>query len=168
MRRQMLVVALVLALSVSLRGAPLPFSTVSIGGFAVDLALFVGYLYLARSLFRLPFAINVAVRRLRHAREYYGVGEPGALFDGFYRGFLDHNRFQSGPLALFDRAGLLFFVWHASTPGLGEFLMGLGGPLGVLVMLIVYLYRGNFALLLDDPFESRGFLNAPNLRLPQD
>lgn len=168
--RQVGAVLLMLALTSSGYGYALPFDTSNPVRFGVSAVLFVGYLYAARSLFRLPFAVQLAVRRYRHAKQHYNLAGRAALLDGFYRGFLDRRRWQSGVLAVVDRLLLLLIVLMACLPVIGGLLVNLGGLLGAAVMLLLFIYTGRFALLVDDGMsdDSNPFGNIPNLRRPSD
>lgn len=146
-----------------------PFDTATPTAFGASVVLFVAYVYLARTLFRLPFAVRMAMRRYRHARANYQLGTNAALFDSFYRGFLDRRRWDTGVLAVLDRLVLLVIVLLACIPGLGALLVLAGGGLGVLMLLFVYIYTGRFALLVGDGAdEGSPFRNVPNLRRPDD
>jgi hypothetical protein len=163
-------VLLVLAVAGGGYGYPLPFETANVVRFGVSAGLFVGYLYFARSLFRLPFALQMTARRYRHARQHYNLDRRAALFDGFYRGFLDRRRWGTGVLAVLDRLVLLVIVLIACLPVVGRLLVDLLGLLGAAVMLVVFIYTGRFALLVDDGMgdDENPFGDIPNLRRPSD
>jgi hypothetical protein len=105
---------------------------------------------LTRSLVRLPFALVITIRRARKASVQYGLNRRESLRDGFVRGFLDTRRWSVAPLDLIDRLAMVGWTLLATTPYLGLFLVRFGGILGVVLMLVVYLFRGNFSLLLED------------------
>lgn len=145
-----------------LRGYVIPVDTTSVQGFATSTILFTGYVYGARTLFRLPFSVGPMLTRTRHARANHQMGWLPALFDGFYRGFLDHRRWERGQLAVLDRLMLLVIVWVSTVPVLGAILVNLGGLVGLCLMLLVYMVAGNFAFLLDDPDRSPLLSRPPN------
>lgn len=115
-----------------------------------SLALFIGYLYLTRTLFRLPFAVVIVIRRTRYAHQHYQLSWRESLSDGFTRGVLDRRRWTTGTLALLDRLALLAFTVFSAQPGTGMIWVMLLGMIGILVMLIVYLTSGTFNFLLGD------------------
>lgn len=146
-----------------------PLNTATLPDFAGSVVLFASYLYFMRTLFRLPFAVRMAIRRYRHARRHYNLEQSAALFDSYYRGFLDRRRWATGPLAIIDRLVAVGIVLVACTPS-GGLWVSLGGTLGVITLLITYIYSGRFALLLDDGAPDGGGLlrDVPSLRRPQD
>jgi hypothetical protein len=146
-------VLLTLALAYVGLGRDLPFDTSAILPFAASLLFFVGYLYLTRSLLRLPFALVITIRRARKASQQYGLNRRESLRDGFVRGFLDTRRWTVTPLVLIDHLGVVGFTLLATIPYLGVFLVRFGGLLGIAVMLILYLFRGNFSFLLEDSLQ---------------
>jgi hypothetical protein len=151
-------------------GRDLPFDTVGVVPLVSSLIVFVGYLYLARSLVRLPFALVITVRRARHAAQQYGLNRRESLRDGFVRGFLDTRRWTVAPLVTIDRLAVVGFTLLATIPYLGAFVVRLGGLLGIAVMLILYLFRGSFSFLLDDSLrrESRWTNALPFLKTRDD
>jgi hypothetical protein len=151
----MLTVMFTLVLGTTALGRALPFATHAPIPFAIDLTLFVGYLYFVGTLFRLPFALVITVRRARHAQQRYGLSRRESLRDGFARGFLDRRRWYVGQLAMLDRFALIAITLWATTPYLGVFLVKRGGLLGILLMLIVYLTTGTFSFLLSDTPDAR-------------
>ncbi len=150
-------------------GYTTPLNTASLPEFASSLIVFASYIYFMRTLFRLPFAIQMATRRYRHARRNYELERSAALFDSYYHGFLDRRRWATGPLAIIDRLVAVGIVLLACGPG-GGLWMSLGGALGVMTLLITYIYTGRFALLLDDGTSDSNRLlrDVPSLRRPQD
>jgi hypothetical protein len=148
--RTALAVIVILTLANAGLGRDLPFATNALVPFLVDLVLFVGYLYLARTLFRLPFALLIAVRRARLAQVRYGLSLRESLRDGIVRGFLERRRWNVGQLALLDRLALFLITLESTTPMSGVLLVKLGGIFGLALMLIIYLMTGTFSLLLDD------------------
>ena len=151
--RTLLAIALTLALTSIGLGRELPFDTSAIVPFAASLFLFVGYLYLTRSLVRLPFALVITFRRSRRAKEQYGLNRRESLRDGFVRGFLDTRRWTVAPLALIDRLAAVGLTILATIPYLGVFLLRIGGLLGITMMLVLYLFRGSFSFLLEDSLQ---------------
>ncbi len=155
--RTLLAVAFTLTFTYAGLGRALPFET---GGFALlaaGVTLFAAYLYLARTLVRLPLAIVIMIRRTRYARRHYGLNGRESLRDGFARGFLDMRRWTVGSLALIDRLALVGFTLAATTPSIGRALVLLGGFGGLALLLILYLVRGTFSGLVDDG-AGRGWL----------
>jgi hypothetical protein len=136
-------------------GRDLPFDIHDLPSLVIGITLFIGYLYLTRTLFRLPFALTITYRRMKYARQHYSLNRREALRDGFYRGFLDRRRWSVTPLALYDRLALLTFTLMATTPLLGALLVGIGGIMGLVAMLVIYLYSGTFNFLLGEAVEQR-------------
>jgi hypothetical protein len=157
-------VALMLVLTHFAFGYPLPFDTANPTAFVTDLSLFVGYIYLSRTLVRLPIAFVISIRGARESHQRHGMNWRDSLFDGFYRGFLDRRRWAVGQLARLDRLALLLMVMGSLTPGLGLFLRTLGGLIGLALMLVVYLMTGTFSFLLDDSRSGEGRLPFLNIR----
>src|SRR5215813_5263694 len=125
--RTLLAITLMLTFAAVGLGRDLPFDTNSLISFAESLVLFLGYLYLSRSLVRLPFALVIMVRRARRARTQYGLNGRESLRDGFVRGFLDTRRWTVAPLATIDRGVVVGLTLLSTTPYLGLFLIRLGG-----------------------------------------
>lgn len=148
--RTVLAVILTLTLASLGLGRELPLDASGLLSLVASLTLFLGYLYLFRTLVRLPFAVVITLRRTRYAREQYGLNQRESLRDGFARGFLDTRRWSVMPFALIDRLSVFAIASLATTPFLGAFLVRLGGLLGVALMLILYLFRGTFSFLVDD------------------
>jgi len=146
-------------------GYPLPFRTDSPQQFVVDVALFGGWLYLARTLVRLPIAIALLIRFSRQARQRRGMNRRESILDGFYRGFLDRRRWAVGHLALLDRIALLGAAWLAVTPYLGALVVNLGGLVGIALLLVVYLIGGTFTFLVDDSPDGSNRLTLPFLNI---
>ena len=151
--RTLVAVALALTLASAGLGRDLPLDTVGLMPLVSSLILFTGYLYLTRSLVRLPFALVIAIRRARRASLQYGLNQRESLRDGFVRGFLDTRRWTVAPLASIDRLAVVGFTLLATIPYLGVFLVRFAGLLGIALMLMLYLFRGNFSLLLEDSLQ---------------
>jgi hypothetical protein len=150
----LLAIILTLTLAYSGLGRELPLDTSAPLPFAASLMLFAGYLYLARSLVRLPFALVITLRRARFARRKHGLDRRESLRDGFVRGFLDARRWTVAPLVSIDRLALVGLTLLATTPYLGLFLVRFGGLLGILLLLILYLFRGTFSFLIADSLQA--------------
>jgi hypothetical protein len=152
--RTLLAIVLTLTLAYIGLGRDLPLDTSAPLPFAASLILFVGYLYLLRSLVRLPFALVITVRRARFARRKHSLDWRESLRDGFVRGFLDTRRWTVAPLASIDRLAVVGLTLLATTPYLGLFLVRFGGLLGILMLLILYLFRGTFSFLVADSLQT--------------
>jgi len=148
--RSVIAIALTLTFAHAGLGRDLPFDASPPLPFLASLLLFTGYLYLMRSLVRLPFALVITVRRTRHAYLQHGLDRRESLRDGFVRGFLDTRRWTVPPLASIDRLSVVGFTLLATTPYLGLFAVRLGGLIGIGFLLLLYLFRGTFSLLVDD------------------
>ncbi len=148
-----LAVALAFALAYVGLGRDLPFDTSAILPLAGSLLLFTSYLYLTRSLVRLPFALVITISRARKASQQYGLNRRESLRDGFVRGFLDTRRWTVAPLVSIDRLAVVGFTLLATIPYLGVLLVRFGGLLGIAVMLMLYLFRGSFSFLLEDSLQ---------------
>lgn len=159
-------VALTLTFASAGLGRPLPLNDSTGLALLTSLLLLWGYLYLCRTLLRLPFALVITFRRARHARRQYQLNRWESVQDGVIRGFLDTRRWSVGPLALVDRLGVCGFTLLATTPGLGNLLLQLGGLIGILLLLLLYAFRGSFALLVEDHLDQPGRAERPffNLR----
>ena len=144
-------------------GRPLPFDTSNGIELISSAALFVGYLYLMRTLIRLPIAAIITVRRTRYARHQYKLSNIESLRDGYTRGFMDTRRWTVEPLALVDRVMICIASLLATIPGLGGFLVTLGGFIGIALLLVLYLMRGTFSWLVADRLESSV---QPSLNIP--
>jgi hypothetical protein len=168
--RTLLAVALTLTLTYAGLGRELPLDTTALVPFTSSLLLFVSYLYLMRSLIRLPFALVITIRQMRHARSHYGLDGRASLRDGFVRGFLDTRRWTVPPLASIDRLAVVGLTLLSTTPYLGTFLIRLGGLVGIVLMLLLYLFRGRFSFLVEDSLqtESRWTSGLPFLKTRDD
>ncbi len=170
MIRQGIAAVLVMALANGLYGYPPPVDLSSLGGAVMSVTVFVGYLYLVRSLVRLPLAITGFRSRYRHARETYGLERNGALADGFLRGFMDRRRWDNPTLATLERALFMLAVWWACQPDNVAMARGIG-VLGVLLLVFLYMGAGSYRGLVDDGIAPPGRRlpgNIPNLRRPPD
>jgi hypothetical protein len=152
--RTILAVLLTLTLVHIGLGRDLPLDTSASMPFVESVILFIGYLYLARTLVRLPFALVITVRRTRYALQKHGLGWRDSLRDGFTRGFLDARRWTVPPLASIDRLAVIGLTLLATTPYLGIFLVRLVGLVGMILLIILYLFRGTFGLLVEDKVKS--------------
>ncbi len=159
-------VALMLAFAAIGLGRPLPLNDASGLTLLISLLQLWGYLYLCRTLLRLPFALVITARRFRQARRQYQLNRRESLQDGLIRSFLDTRRWAVGTLATVDRLGVCAFTLLATTPGVGYFLLQLGGLVGILLLLLLYAFRGSFALLVEDQLDQprRGERPFFNLR----
>ncbi len=135
-------------------GRVLPFETTDTITLISQVALFASYLYLMRTLVRLPFALVITVRRTRHALRQYKLSRMESLHDGYTRGFLDTRRWTVQPLSLVDRITVCCVTLLATLPGLGQFLVTIGGLIGIALLLIIYLMRGTFSWLVADHFST--------------
>lgn len=135
-------------------GRVLPFDTTNPITLISQVALFASYLYLMRTLVRLPFALVITVRRTRHAIRQYKLGRMESLRDGYTRGFLDTRRWTVQPLSLIDRITVCCVTLLATIAGLGQFLVTIGGLIGIALLLVLYLMRGTFSWLVADQFTS--------------
>ncbi len=133
---------------------PLPIDFSGVLPILRSLALFIGYLYLMRTLFRLPFAVVIVIRRTRYAQQHYQLSWRESLSDGFTRGVLDRRRWTKGTLALLDRLALLAFIVVSAHPRTGILWVTLLGMIGILMMVIAYLISGTFNFLLGDGHEA--------------
>lgn len=124
--------------------------------------LFAGYLYAMRTVARLPFALFITFRRIRYAQRQYGLTRRESWREGYVRGFMDTRRWTVGPLALVDRLTVFGATLLATTPGLGNVLLALGGLVGLALMLVLYLLRGAFSWLVEDDL-GRGVKQTANL-----
>ncbi len=163
--RTLFAIAIIFVLTTLAFRYPLPFAADSPQRFLTDLLLFIGYVYLARTLVRLPIALMLMVRFTLHSRRRRGMGRWESVLDGYYRGFLDHRRWTVGQLALLDRLALLGIVWLSVTPAIGTLLVKIGGLVGLALMLIVYLIGGTFSFLLDDSRDGEGRVSLPFLNI---
>lgn len=143
-------------------GREVPLDGSGVVPLAISVAFLTGYFYLLRTLLRLPVALINTFQRSRHARRKYGLSWRESLRDGYVRAFLDTRRWTVGPLALFDRLAVFAFAMLACTPGLAALLLRLGGLIGLALMLTVYLLRGSFAWLVDEPPRADG-VSRPSL-----
>ena len=135
-------------------GRDLPFDSSNAVTLIGDAALFIGYLYLIRTLARLPVAIVITIRRTRYARSQYKLHGMESLRDGYTRGFLDTRRWTVGSLAVVDRVTVCIATLLATIPGLGQLLVTLGGFVGIALLLVLYLMRGTFSWLVADRLDS--------------
>jgi hypothetical protein len=152
--RTLVAVILTLAFAHLGLGRDIPFDTSNAVTFISDVALFASYLYLIRTLIRLPVAIVITVRRTRYAQQQYKLRGLESLRDGYTRGFLDTRRWTVGSLALVDRVTVCVSALLATIPGLGRFITSLGGLIGIALLLVLYLMRGTFSWLVADRIDS--------------
>lgn len=166
--RTAIAVLLALAFAYMGLGRDIPLDTTAPVPFVFSAFLFVGYLYLLRTLVRLPFAVVITTRRARYARGKHGLSVRDSVRDGFTRGFLDTRRWTVSPLNTIDRLAVLAITLLSTTPYMGVFLVRFGGLLGILLMLVLYLFRGTFGLLVQDNLNNdplkRGALPFLNTR----
>ena len=148
--RTILAVVLTLFLASAGLGRDLPINASGIVPLATSLSFFIGYLYLVRTLVRLPFAAVIAVRSMRYARLKHGLDWRDSLRDGFMRGFMDTRRWTVDPLASIDRLAVVGLTLLTTIPYLGLFLIRFGGLVGITLLLILYLFRGTFGFLVED------------------
>ncbi len=144
-------------------GRTLPFDSSNGVELISTLALFAGYLYLMRTLIRLPVAAVITIRRTRYAQRQYKLNSLESLRDGYTRGFMDSRRWTVEPLALVDRVMICIATLLATLPGLGGLLVTLGGFLGIALLLVLYLMRGTFSWLVADRLDSTV---QPSLNMP--
>lgn len=149
-RRTVLAVLLILAFAHVGLGRELPVDTSSPLSTVGDIIFFAAYLYLFRTLVRLPFAILITLRHARHVRDNYGLNNRESLRDGFIRGFLDARRWTTGQLAMIDRLTVFISTMFSTLSGAGTFLVRLGGMFGLAMLIMLYLFRGSFSFLVDD------------------
>lgn len=135
-------------------GRVLPFETPDVLTFVSQITLFASYLYLLRTLVRLPFALVITVRRTRYALRQYKLNAVESLRDGYTRGFLDTRRWTVQPLANIDRIAVCIITLLATLPGMGRFLVTLGGLIGMALLIVLYLMRGTFSWLVADRIDS--------------
>ena len=152
--RTLVAVILTLAFAHLGLGRELPFDSSNIIALVSDVALFAGYLYLIRTLVRLPVAIVITIRRTRYAQQQYKLRGIESLWDGYTRGFLDTRRWTVGSLAVVDRVTVCVATLVATLPGFGQFVVTLGGFTGIALLLVLYLMRGTFSWLVADRLDS--------------
>ncbi len=152
--RTLVAVILMLAFAHLGLGRALPFDSSNSIELISSVALFVGYLYLMRTLARLPVAIVITIRRTRYAQRQYKLRGIESLRDGYTRGFMDTRRWTVEPLALVDRVMICIATLLVTIPGLGGLLVTLGGFIGIALLLVLYLMRGTFSWLVADRLDS--------------
>jgi hypothetical protein len=156
------VVLFTLAFTYAGLGRALPLNITDPVPFAADLLLFLAYVYLMRTLTRLPIALVITVRRARYAQAQYGLSRGDSWRDGLARGLLDTRRWTVGPLAQLDRLAVVGWTLLATTPYLGVFLVKVGGLIGVAALLLIYLLRGSFTWLVEG-YPARGLVDERGL-----
>ena len=144
------VVLLTLSLIHFALGYDFPIRTDNLRLITVDIALLTGYLYLMRSVFRLPIVAVIIYRRARQAHNQYNLNWRESLSDGILRGMFDKRRWTVGNLATLDRTMIILFAYLTTLPGGGTVLMRGLGTLGGFMMLLVYLYTGKFSLIVGE------------------
>lgn len=159
-RRTLLIILITLTLTTLGLGRDIPFDTTAPAAFVFTLTLFIAYLYFCRTLVRLPVALVITIRRARQAHQKYGLDSRESLRDGLARGFLDTRRWSVSPLSLMDRLSVVGFTLLATIPFLGVFLVRFGGFCGLALLLILYLIRGKFTLLVEDNLDSSAYQAA--------
>jgi hypothetical protein len=80
--RTILAVSLMLVFASFGLGRDFPIATHNPLAFFTDLVLFAGYVYLMRTLFRLPFALVILYRRARYAHDQYRMDWRESMADG--------------------------------------------------------------------------------------
>lgn len=153
--RTPLVILLTVVLCTFTLGYDFPIRLGSMDTALIDLTLYVGSVILLRTLLRLPFVVVITRRRTRYAMQTYGMSRREALMDGYLRGVADRRRWTVGMLAQVDRFALLVMAYLTTVPGLGRVLVQLGGLFGLLMLILIYLITGKFALLLSDDLDGR-------------
>jgi hypothetical protein len=154
--RTAIIVLLVFALFGFGAGNDLPIHTQNVNTLVVEGGLYVGCLYFWRSVFRLPILLVIFYRRSRYAWVVYKMNRRDGLSDGFIRAFLDRRRWSVGALGQIDRLALIVIVILTTQPHIGKIMIDLGGVLGILMLIFVYIYTGRFAFILGEATEGRG------------
>lgn len=190
-RYTVLITIIVLALANSAFGLSLPLDTSNATQLILSLVIFTGYLYLARTLVRLPvalFSAIVAVRELHKGPSFY-LRSSGGLHPWF-KNLLEEvvyffvswfiilkfiavhtinfsapqldiavrskrlekikqNRWVINLLAVFDRLSVVFIATLAMYDVTRPWVQILG-VYGAALLLVLFLFRGNFSALLED------------------
>jgi hypothetical protein len=154
--RTAIIVILVLALFGFGAGNDLPIHTDSVNALIIEGGLYIGCLYFWRSLFRLPILLVIFYRRSRYAWVVYKMNRRDGLSDGFIRAFLDRRRWNVGALGQIDRLALIVIVILTTQPHIAVIMTDLGGVLGILMLIFIYIYTGRFAFILGEASEGRG------------
>lgn len=154
-RRLPVIVLVTMVLCQVALNAKTPFAAATVEDGVVQLALLMGWLYLIRSLVRVPVIAVIVVRRTRHAHREYQLGWRESFRDGVARGLLDRRRWTTDPLATLDRTTVVLGTMMAVLDPWRPLALGIGGTLGLFVLLMVYLLSGKFALILDDTLDSQ-------------
>lgn len=136
-------------------GNAFPIRSANIRMIFTDVTLLVGYMYLTRSLFRLPFVVIFTRRHILRAQQTYQLSRAESLSDGILRGVYDRRRWQKGNLAVLDRTVLVLLVMVTTVPTTGAALMRGLGVLGIIMMLVVYAYTGKFGFILGEPQDTQ-------------
>lgn len=144
------VVLLVLVLSDFALGREFPIRTETLRLVVVDGTLLIAYLYLMRSLVRLPIVAVITWRLARQARQQYSLHWRESLSDALLRGVYDRRRWTVGNLAVLDRTALVLLAYLTTLPGGGPALMRGLGILGGFIMIVVYLYTGKFTFIIGE------------------
>jgi len=200
-RRTVLVVLFTMVIAQVLWNLQIPLNTASAGNFFADLVLLTGYLYLGRSVYRLPAALvaslgmtpflvwpaarrmnkrlsqpadkahHLFMRKLEHlilklalyttiilralvlipslviSFNLWGKAVEKALSE-----MSNHFRLISAFLGAIDRIGVIVITLVAMIPGTQP-VIRTSGVVGLILMLILYIARGDFAALIQDAIQ---------------
>jgi hypothetical protein len=154
------VVLFTVVLAAGFPGFAIPIDTTDARQLFLDLILFTGYLYAARTLFRLPFALGNGVHHgiggIAEISRYYGDATLIKRFRSFMRGFVDGllgRYFWQGSLGVLDRLGVIGLAFAATLPQLRPYVLILGIS-GLVFLLLLYVLRGTFCFVLEDAFKT--------------
>lgn len=169
-QRTVVVVLVTALVSHLLLGFPFPIDTQSVLSLFIDLFLLTGYLYIVRTLIRLPFAVGIGFKGALLKDRYdflsykehlsesiekiertigWKLYEQTSRLWHFSIAFSDQNNWK-GILGFIDRIGLILTTLLITYPPNGTLIMRSIGLIGLLAMLLIYVIGGSFSLLVED------------------
>jgi len=164
-RRTIIAVLVTLVLCNLLFGFAFPLNTTNVLDLFLDLAFFTGYLYVTRTVFRLPIAISLAFKSAWKRRQYYSyaIQYRGSIKEWWTRlkkilpeyflAELLDQKIWRGLLGFLDRLVLLGITVLATIPNYGIVTVRTIGAIGLGCMLVVYLFGGSFTFMLKDALQ---------------
>lgn len=177
------IVVLMTATLCSILGLNFPLHTDNILLAFVDLVFLTGYIYIARSIVRFPFAFCIGIwnaikgdgrafnkrykRHEKYSRGFYvKIKGERRYFVGvsiFLVALIDQDIWTSF-LGFIDRASLIIITVLVTLPTIGQTLMVTGGAIGIVTMLLIYLIGGSFGFIVEDALKKSADQRAEELK----
>jgi hypothetical protein len=144
-RRTVVVILITLVVAGAVFGFSFPFTTTTLFSLFVDLVFFTGYLYAARTMFRSPRVLWSGTLSWKRHRKQAG----NLNWRWWIQETINETRWD-GLWGFIDRLWLIAITVLSTIPVYGQEIMRTVGLVGLLLMLAIYLFRGNFSFALED------------------